>query len=382
MIPVANPGAEVRALYQEILDALESVMSDGRYIQGPESDAFEKEFAAFCRVSAGIGVASGTDALHLALRGLGLGAGDEVITASHTAIATVAAIQMAGATPILVDVEPDTYTIDPERLTAAIGPKTAAVLPVHLYGQVCDMDAVMTIARRSGLKVIEDCAQAHGATYGDHPVGGFGDAGCFSFYPTKNLGALGDGGMIVSNDLELVERLRRLRQYGWDKDRLATEAGWNSRLDDIHAAVLRVKLSQFDARARRRRDIAAQYDAAFRGLPMALPVARPHATHAYHLYVVALPDTSARDRMRSWLSDQEIGTSIHYPVPVHLQPAYHGRIETRGGMTVTEDLASRIISLPLYPDLTDDEVESVCAAVASFFSAEGASFDAVAQGGS
>ncbi len=365
MISNANPGVQFRSYQNDIEAAISRVCTGGYYVLGPEVDAFEREFAEFVGVANGVGVASGTDALVVALKACGIGLGDEVITVGHTAVATVAAIESAGATAVLVDIESSNFTLDPSRLEAAITDRTKAVAPVHLYGQPADLDAIVSISRRHGLRVVEDCAQAHGAMYHDRRVGAFGDIGCFSFYPTKNLGGLGDGGMAVTDDDGLAKRMRMIREYGWEERFISSVPGINSRLDELQAAILRVKLPHLDADNARRVEVARRYDQALGDSPLALPVRRPGCTHVYHLYVVRAP---RRDAFREFLSDRGIGTGIHYPVPVHLQPAYAGRLARPGGLNQTEKVAREILSLPIYPELGVMEVEEVVGAVNQFFS--------------
>lgn len=359
MILCANPRAQYDAHAEEIDAAMARVLRGGRYILGEEVASFEKEFAATLGVAHAIGVGSGTDALHLALRAAGIGAGDEVITVSHTAVATVAAVEMAGATPVLVDIDPILYTIDPARIAEAITERTRAIIPVHLYGGAADLDAVFDIARRRSLKVIEDCAQSHGATIRGRRTGAIGDAGTFSFYPTKNLGAIGDGGMIVTADDGIAAAARLLRQYGWEERYVSRIAGWNSRLDELQAAVLRVKLRHLDHDNRRRRGIAAAYTDGLRGTALTLPATRPDSEHAFHLYVVR---SLQRDRLAGFLHERGVGTLVHYPVPVHLQPAYSGRLGSRP-LPETERAAREVLSLPMYPELRDDEVQQVIKAI-------------------
>ncbi|HHY56225.1 MAG TPA: DegT/DnrJ/EryC1/StrS family aminotransferase [Chloroflexi bacterium] len=357
------PFNELRSGYlaqqSEIDAAVRRVLESGWYILGQETAAFEVEFAAYCGAAGCVGVNSGTDALHLALRACGVGPGDEVITVAHTAVATVAAIRMTGATPVLVDIDPNTYTMAPAALAAALTPATRAVIPVHLYGHPADMDAIRTIARECF--VIEDCAQAHGAQYKGRPVGGFGDLACYSFYPTKNLGALGDGGAVTGNDPELLEKVRLLREYGWTpQERYVSHIeGVNSRLDELQAAILRVRLRHLDANNAVRRRLAALYDEA---LPAAVkrPSERPDAHHVYHLYVI---QHAARDHLRARLAEQGVGAGIHYPVPVHLQPAYQAGQLRCLPLPVTEQAAREVLSLPMYPTLTETQVRAVAAAV-------------------
>lgn len=362
MIPCANPKAQYLAHKQEIDDAVNRVLESGRYILGNEVSAFEEEFAAYLGVNHSVGVGNGTEALHLALVACGIGHGDEVATVSHTAVATVAAIELAGAKPVFVDIDPVTYNMDPEFLKKAITSKTKAVIPVHLYGHPAPMEEILAIAREYSLCVIEDCAQAHGATYQGKRVGSFGDMACFSFYPTKNLGALGDGGMVVTNDEKLAENARLLREYAW-KDRYVSHVpGWNTRLDEIQAAILRVKLNYIDTDNAVRARLAKSYCEGLTGASssLVLPIAREGATHVYHLFVIRVRD---RDSLLNFLGDKGIGATIHYPVPVHQQPAYD---EFGGELFQTERVAKEILSLPMYPELTEDQIQSTIDAVREF----------------
>ena len=365
-IPAANPRAQYAAHRAEIDAAIAHVLDAGRYILGEETRAFEREFAEYLGVGHAIGVGSGTEALHLALRACGVGPGDEVITVSHTAVATVAAIELAGAEPRLVDIDPQTCTLDPRQLERAITSRTRAVVPVHLYGAPADLDPIFDIAYRHGLKVIEDCAQAHGATYRGRRVGAWGDVAAFSFYPTKNLGAIGDGGLVATGDARLAERARLLREYGWSERYVSAIAGWNSRLDELQAAILRVKLRFLDADNARRLELAAIYDEL---LPPGVrkPAAPDGGEHVYHLYVIRHP---RRDRLAAHLRDKDIGTGIHYPVPIHLQPAYRGRLGDAGSLPETERAAREILSLPMYPELADDQARQVAEAIRAFEATE------------
>jgi dTDP-4-amino-4,6-dideoxygalactose transaminase len=363
----ANPGAGYRALKAEIDAAVARVLVSGWYILGQEVRSFEAEFAAWLGCTAAIGCGNGTDALALALRALGVGPGMSVVTVSHTAVATVAAIEMVGATPVLVDIEPDYYTMDPVELAAVLDrppagvPPIRAVIPVHLYGQPAALDAIIPACRRHGVPVVEDCAQAHGATIGDRKVGTFTEIATFSFYPTKNLGALGDGGMLATRNAELATSIAALRQYGWRTHYISDAVGVNSRLDELQAAILRVKLQHLDAQNMRRRQIAAAYDAALSGTLLAPPARRAGVGHAFHLYVVRVPD---RASLQARLRAAGIGTGIHYPAPVHLQPAYRERIVTGpSGCRATELAARQVLSLPMYPELSDEQVTRVCEAL-------------------
>lgn len=362
-IPFLDLTAAYRRLQAEIDAALGRVAAGGRYILGDEVAAFESEFAAYLGVDHAVGVASGTDAVMLALRACDVGPGDEVITVSHTAVATVAAIELCGATPCLVDIDAATFTMAPAALEAAITPRTKAVVVVHLYGNPADMDAILPIARAHGLAVIEDCAQAHGARYCGRMVGALGDVAAFSFYPTKNLAALGDGGAVATNRPEIADRLRQLRQYGWRERYISEIPGVNSRLDELQAAVLRVRLCRLDEENDARRRLAAAYRQALAGLSVTTPYARPDDKHVYHLYVI---QTERRDALQAHLTRQGIGTAIHYLVPVHRQPAYTRLGYGPGSLPATEAAAREILSLPLYPDLPPDAVATVAGAIAGF----------------
>ena len=358
----------------ELEAAVRRVLRSGWYVLGPELEAFEAEFAAYHGVPHAVGVANGTDAVELALRALGIGAGDEVITVSHTAVATVCAVERAGAVPVLVDVDEATFTIDPRAIEAAITTRTRAIVPVHLYGHPADMDAVPAIARRHGLAVVEDCAQAHGARWRGQLVGTLGDLGAFSFYPTKNLGALGDAGAVIARDPQLAARLRRLRNYGQRERYEHVEAGQNSRLDELQAALLRVKLARLDEHNAERRRLAGLYT---RGLTaVRTPIARAEAGHAFHLYVVRHRE---RDRLRAHLAAAGVHTLVHYPAPVHWQPAYAHLRERAGALAVTERLAAEIVSLPLFVGLADAQLDRVIETVESFDTAADSANAAVAS---
>ena len=362
-IPQTDPHAAYLACQPELDAAIHRVLERGRYILGEEVQAFEAEFAAYLGAQHAIGVASGTDALHLALRACGVGAGAEVITVAHTAVATVAAIAQAGATPVLVDVDPHTFTLAPAALAGALTPRTRAIVPVHLYGQPADMTVLLACARAHHLLVIEDCAQAHGAEclFGAawQKVGTLGDAAAFSFYPTKNLAAFGDGGCVLTNQGAVAEQVRLLREYGWRERYVSSVPGWNSRLDEIQAAVLRVQLRSLDRGNDARRTLAALYDRALAGAAIITPVQLPDRRHVFHQYVVRL---KARDRVRAALTQAGIGTGVHYPVPVHRQPAYR-TLGQNAHLSVTEELSSEILSLPMYPQLGSAAAERVAHAL-------------------
>ena len=362
-VPQANPKAAYLAHQSEIDGAIRRVLASGRYILGPEVEALEAAWARYCGVEYAAGVGSGTEALHLALKALDVGPGDEVITVSHTAVATVSAIELAGARPVLVDVHPDSYTLDPAALAAAITGCTKAIIAVHLYGQAADLQPILALARAHGIRVIEDGAQAHGALYRGQRVGGWGDLGCFSFYPTKNLGALGDGGMVVTRDAALAERIRLLREYGWRERYTSSIAGWNSRLDELQAAILRVRLQHLDEDNAHRRRWAALYGETLRQSRTVVPLEMPYGQHVYHLYVVRNPK---RDELRRFLAARGIQTAIHYPVPIHLQPAYRRLGQPPGSLPVTERLAGEILSLPMFPELTQEQVEFVAQSILEF----------------
>lgn len=364
MIPQADPKAQYLSHQEEIDTAIRRVLNAGRYILGEETRNFEEEFARYTGCPFGVGVGTGTDALTLALRAYGAGPASEVITVAHTAVATAAAIEACGATPVFVDVEPEYHTMDPTCLKAAITPRTKAVVPVHLYGQPANMEAICTIAREAGLAVIEDCAQSHGAELGGKPAGSFGDAGCFSFYPTKNLGALGDGGMVVTRNAQVADYLKLLREYGWTDRYVSHVPGFNSRLDELQAAILRVKLKYLDADNEKRVALADRYDRGLAGLPLMLPVRRARARHVFHLYVIR---SERRDDLRAFLGSRGVGTGVHYPVPVHLQPAYQGRLAS-SPLPHTERAVQEILSLPLYPELSPEAVDTVCRLTREFFS--------------
>lgn len=363
-IPQADPRAGYLARRQAIDAAVARVLSSGAYILGPEVEAFEAQFAAFIGTAHAVGVASGTDALVLGLKALGVEEGDFVATVSHTAVATVAAIELAGGQPLLVDVEPGGFCMDPEALEAAMaaapGP-VKVVVPVHLYGAPADIDAICAVAERQGAEVLEDGSQAHGASVGGRRIGTFGQAAAFSLYPTKNLGAFGDGGVLTTDDEALADRMRALRQYGWARGRISETAGMNSRLDELQAAILRVKLDHLDTDNARRRAIAGAYDEGLKGLDVVLPIARPGADHVYHQYVVRV---SERDGVQAALRALNVGTAVHYPAPVHLQPAYAGRLAAGPeGLAETERLAPEILSLPMFPELTDEAAQRVIEAL-------------------
>lgn len=364
-VPVADPGGESRSLRAEISAALMRVVDSGRYILGPEVVAFEKALASNVGVAEAVGVASGTDALVLALLAAGVVAGDEVITASHTAGPTVAAIRMIGAIPVLIDVEVSSYCIDPDKVEPAIGPRTRAVLAVHLYGHPANISAIDSVARRHGIPVIEDCAQAQGATVGERQVGSLGEIGCLSFYPTKNLGAIGDGGALVSDNPALADRVRKLRTYGWSKPQYAElENGRGSRLDEIQAAILSLKLKSLSSTVECRRKAVERYRAMLAGLPLVLPSERTGCRHSYHLFVIR---TEARDALEAHLKASGIGTGRHYPWPVHVQPGLAALAKVPEPLAVTEQIAGEILSLPIFATISEAQIERVVDAMRKFY---------------
>lgn len=356
-IPFVDLKTQYRTLKPEIDAAVLSVMERGAFIMGQEHNDFEKAFATYIGTKHCLGVATGTDALEVAMRACGLEPGDEVITTPNTFIATTEAITHAGARLRWVEVDPRTYNIDPNQIEAAITPRTKALLPVHLYGQPADMEPIMTIARRHGLKVIEDCAQAHGAKYQGQNVGTFGDAACFSFYPGKNLGAYGDGGAIVTNNDEIAERIKLLRNHGQREKYVHALEGYCHRLDNLQAAVLSVKLPHLDDWNKCRRQAAAIYDRLLQAVPgVVTPYVLPDVEAVYHLYVVQIPD---RERVQSALKAENIETGIHYPIPLHQQPAYSYLGHAPEDFPISSALGPKILSLPMFPEITETQIQTV-----------------------
>jgi len=364
-IPLVDLKAQYRAIKPEIDAAVQRVLESANFILGEEVRSFEANFAAFCQAKHAVGLGSGSAALHLALIAAGIGPGDEVITTPHTFIATAAAISQVGARPVFVDVEPDTYNLDPDQIAAAITPRTKAILPVHIYGQPASMAPLLEIAQKYGLKVIEDAAQAHGATYQGKKVGTLGDCGIFSFYPAKNLGAYGDAGILVTNNDAIAKTVQLLRNQGRRDKYEHLQVGYNYRLDALQAAILNAKLPHLAAWNEARQQKAALYDRLLAGLPVTRPIVRPDRSHVYHLYVIRVPH---RDELAAFLRSRGIETGIHYPIPLHLQPAYRQLGYRQGDFPVTERLAREILSLPLYPEISDEEVEQVVGAIREFFS--------------
>jgi dTDP-4-amino-4,6-dideoxygalactose transaminase len=364
MIPLVDLKAQYASIKAEVDRAVHDVLDNAAFIGGEGVAGFEESFAAYCEAKACVGVANGTDALFLALKALGVGPGHEVITVAHTFIATTEAINAVGATPVFVDVQPDTMLMNASLLEAAVTRHTKAIIAVHLYGQPVDMAAVTAVARRHHLRVIEDGAQAHGARYQGKRVGTLGDVATFSFYPGKNLGAYGDGGAVVSQDVGLAEEIRMLANHGRKrKEKYVHQVvGFNSRLDALQAAVLTVKLRHLDAWNQARREHAAAYVRALAHLPVQLPGVHPQTTPVWHLFVARMAN---RDGVSAALEKQGIHTGVHYPTPLHLQPAYHGMGIPRGALPVTEATAGSVLSLPMYPELTQEQLELVVAALAA-----------------
>ena len=362
MIRCANPLEQYNSNKEEIETAISSVLTKGNYILGDEVKSFEQEFSDFIGVDYGIGVGNGTDALLVALKACGVGPEDEVITVSHTAVATATSIIMSGAKPVLVDIEPNFYSIDLSKLESAITEKTKAIILVHLYGCPAEIENIKKITKKHNIFLIEDCAQAHGAVYKDSKVGSFGDLSCFSFYPTKNLGAIGDGGMVLTKDDSLAERCFELREYGWKERYSSSTFGWNTRLDEIQAAILRVKLKYLDIDNKKRKRIAQMYKELLDDSIIELPKERKESSHVYHLFVI---QSDNRDSLMEYLHQKDIFVNIHYPLPIHLQPFYKSILQTKE-LKITESIAKKILSLPMYPELLDEEVEEVSAAVNNF----------------
>jgi len=360
VIPFVDLKAQYASIKDEVDTAIQSVLQTSQFTLGPEVAAFEAEFAAYCQAKHGIGVNTGTSALHLALLALNIGPGDEVITVPFTFVATVSAICYAGARPVFVDIDPRTFNIDANSIEAAITDKTKAILPVHLYGQPAEMDPILEIARRHGLAVIEDACQAHGAEYKGRRAGSLGDIGCFSFYPGKNLGAYGEGGMVVTDNPEYARTIRMLRDWGAERKYHHVLKGYNYRMEGIQGAVLRVKLRHLDAWTEARRAAAARYDRLLVGSGVPTPHAMPYARHVYHIYAIRTP---YRQAWQEALQAQGIQTGIHYPTPVHLLPAFADLGYARGEFPHAEQAANEVLSLPMFPELTAGQCEVVARAV-------------------
>ena len=361
MVPLIDLKIQHRSIAAEVEEAIRNVCDNTAFILSDEMKAFEQEFAAYCGAKHGIGVANGTEALFLALKALGIGPGDEVIVPANTFIATAASVSHAGATPVFVDCDPETYCIDASKIGGAITSRTKAIMPVHLYGHPADMDAIMAIARSNGLKVIEDCAQAHGTHYKGKQVGSIGDASGFSFYPSKTLGAYGDAGMVLTNSDEVADSLKLLRDNGRTTWYEHSIIGYNSRLDGMQAAILRVKLRYLDKWVEARRSHAARYGELLSDVDgLVLPVEKPYGTHSYYVYVVRVQN---RDDVMAQLKEKGCGCGIHYPVPLHLQPAYADLGGREGDLPVSEKYAKQIVSIPMFPELTREQVDEAASII-------------------
>ena len=356
MIPLVDLKAQYRALKPEIDQAIQRVLDNAQFILGPAVSSFEQDFAAFCHSADAIGVNSGTSALHLALLAAGVRPGDEVITVPFTFVATVAAIEYAQARPVFVDIEPTYFTMDPAKIERAVTPRTKAIVPVHLYGQPADMDAIRDVADRHRLIVIEDACQSHGSEYKGRRCGSMGLLGCFSFYPGKNLGAYGEGGAIVTSDPALATKVRLLRSWGEEVRYEHKHRGFNYRMDGVQGAVLGVKLKYLEAWTEARRSHAAEYTRRLTGTAASAPTERPASRHVYHQYVVRVPE---RDAWRAALTEAGVQTGVHYPIPVHLQPAYADLGYSSGDFPIVEQAAAEVLSLPMFPEMTDQQIESI-----------------------
>jgi len=366
-VPLVDLYAQYLSIKPDVDTAIERTIARSAFIGGEELRSFESEFAKYCEAAACVGVGNGTDALYLTLRALGIGAGDEVITVAHTFTATAEAISSIGARPVFVDIKPDTMLMDPDLIESAITPRTRAIIPVHIYGQPCEMDRIMEIARRHGLKVIEDAAQAHGARWRGRRVGSIGDVACFSFFPGKNLGAYGDAGGVVSRDEDLIRRIRMLANHGRMDKYVHQIEGVNSRLDNLQAAILRVKLRRLDTWNAARERHAQRYCEILLNCGVILPVVHPEVETVWHLFVIKVQD---RDRLQAELNERGIAAGVHYPVPLHRQPAYQHLGIPEGALPVTEQVASHILSLPMYPELTEDQIAAVGKAVSAVTTVE------------
>jgi dTDP-4-amino-4,6-dideoxygalactose transaminase len=361
-VPLLDLKVQYQSIKSEIDAAISNVLESGQFVLGSEVAGFEQEFAAYCGARECIALNSGTSALHLALLAAGVGPGDEVVTVPFTFVASVAAVLYAGARPVLVDIDPRSFTMDPGAIEAAITPRTKAILPVHLYGQPADMEPIAEIARHHGLLVIEDAAQAHGAKYKGRPVGSLGDIACFSFYPGKNLGAYGEGGAITTSNAAYARTIRMLRDWGQDGKYHHVLRGFNYRMEALQGAILRVKLRHLDRWTEARRAIIEQYNQLLAGSKVERPAEMPWARHVYHLYTLR---TAHRNTLQQSLQEKGIQTGIHYGVPVHLQPAYANLGYERGSLPRSEKAADEVLSLPLYPEMTDEQILSVARAVAN-----------------
>lgn len=364
MIPLVDLKAQYHSIKDEIDKAVLGVIESGQFILGPNVKALEEEIAAYCGTQHAIGVASGTDALHLSLLALGIGRGDEVITTPFTFIGTAETISQTGATPVFVDIDPLTYNIDPLQIEKRISSKTKAIIPVHLYGQPANMKEIKTLAKNHGLLIIEDCAQAIGAEYKGKKVGSFGETGCFSFFPSKNLGAYGDGGMVITSNSETAERVRMLRAHGSKKKYYHSLLGFNSRLDELQAAILRVKLKHLDQWAKARQQKAEIYNQMLASLPVAPPQIAEERTHVYHQYTIR---SEKRDFLQKRLKENQISSAIYYPLPLHLQDLYTHLGYSNNGLPESESASQEVLSLPMYPELKDEEIEYIARVIKGIY---------------
>jgi|HigsolmetaAR202D_1030399.scaffolds.fasta_scaffold00165_14 Predicted pyridoxal phosphate-dependent enzyme apparently involved in regulation of cell wall biogenesis len=366
MIPFVDLKTQYQRIKPEIHAAIEQALEQAHFVLGPEVEAFERQFAQYTHTKHAIAVNSGTSALHLALLAIGVEAGDEVITTPFTFVATASAIDYTGAKPVFVDIEPLTYTIDPNLIEAAITPRTKAIIPVHIFGQPANMDEIMQIARRHNLRVIEDAAQAHGAEYRGQRIGGIGDVGCFSFYPGKNLGAYGEGGAVTTNDPEIARRIRMLRDWGAEQKYHHVLKGYNYRMDGVQGAVLGVKMNYIEGWTEQRRQHAARYNALL-GDSFVVPQEASDRRHVYHVYAIRHPQ---RDQLQRFLAERDIQTGIHYPIPVHLQSCFSGLGYKAGDFPLAEQVANEVLSLPLFPEMTVEQQDQVVAALMEWHSLE------------
>ena len=363
-IPFGNLSKQYITYKEEIDTILQEVLNKGNFILGENVAKFEKEFAAYCGCNFAVGVGSGTEALHLALLACGVGAGDKVITVANTAVPTISAIRFAQAVPVFVDIDEETYNINPKLIERKISKRTKAILPVHLYGNPCNMAEILKIAKSNNLKVIEDCAQAHGAEFQDKKVGGFGDAGCFSFYPSKNMGAYGDAGIVVTNQDDIARNLKLLRNYGQEERYSSVIEGFNSRLDEIQAALLRFKLKKLDEWNKIRISISKKYTDSFKDLDIICPKSNVESKHVYHLYVIRIKN---REDFISYLGRNGIKSLIHYPIPIHLQPAYRELGIKKDILPITEKISEEVVSIPIYPELAEREVDYIIGRITEYF---------------
>ena len=364
-VPFLDLISQGKTIKEDVLDMIDDAISQAAFIGGPNVSGFEAEFAAFCDTHHCVGVASGTDALRFAMMAAGVGYGDEVVTVPHTFIATTEAISQTSAKPVFVDIDPQTWNIDVDRIESALSPRTKAIIPVHLYGQPADMDAILEIAAKHRLKVIEDACQAHGASYKGRPAGSIGDLGCFSFYPGKNLGAYGEGGAVTTNDAPMAEMIAKIRDHGQKTKYYHDMEGYNGRLDAIQAGILRIKLKKLAAWNTARREHASQYSQLLKDVQaVTLPIEAPETNSVYHLYVIL---ADRRDELQKALAEKGIATGLHYPLPLHLQEAYRSLGYRQGDFPVTESVAENLLSLPMYPELTQDQIHYVAECIRDFY---------------